>query len=634
MSKLFLFFIFYFTYQFTQAQNSIVGDGFGGRLWYNPYNYAVGSYSGHTVCGPERSLYSWGLGPMGDSVGTPISNVIYKAVGIDSVMYYTTGYVMAAIRSDNSGWYWDGSNIVGAPSSIYYPQKVIDRVIFVDAGGDMVSYVKKDGTVWSLGANYYGQFGNGQTSFAFDSIPRKMIGMNTAVRTACGYGNMYVLTSAGEVYASGLSDYIGNNNPSGIYDSIPQKVNNLQNIVDIKAVSGTIAALDQNGNVWTWGTVGSLGYTDTTNIVIPKKIPNLNNIIAKSGACDGNHFLALYKDSNLFAWGGNSYGNCGLIDTNNGNIDSATFVTSDVIDILAGETFSYIIKSDESLWATGSSLNTSIWLNLSDTSRFVFTKLNPTGVPFNLCLPKPNNSINANFTSSKDTICQNECIDFKTKNIFNANYQWFFTGGSIANTTVQNPENVCYASVGNYTATLIVTLNGISDTAIKTITVLPLPNALSNGNTSICIGETVLLSAIISNNNYLWSNGETSSSITFTPTSNQTINLIVFNNYCADTSSIQVNVDSCFVLQFPNAFSPNGDGDNDEFLPIKINNVNIEKYSFSIFDRFGSLIFYTDNAKNGWSGNKCDIGTYFYICKYKLKNKPESLLKGDVMLVR
>ncbi|PJA08167.1 MAG: hypothetical protein COX70_04385, partial [Flavobacteriales bacterium CG_4_10_14_0_2_um_filter_32_8] len=54
---------------------------------------------------------------------------------------------------------------------------------------------------------------------------------------------------------------------------------------------------------------------------------------------------------------------------------------TDVIDIMAGETFSYIVKSDGTLWAAGYSNGFSIWLNLPDTSSEVFIQLDPSQVP-------------------------------------------------------------------------------------------------------------------------------------------------------------------------------------------------------------------------------------------------------------
>lgn len=54
---------------------------------------------------------------------------------------------------------------------------------------------------------------------------------------------------------------------------------------------------------------------------------------------------------------------------------------------MAGESFSYIVKTDGTLWATGSSNGGSIWMNLTNTQRNVFTQINPQIAPMNLCKP-------------------------------------------------------------------------------------------------------------------------------------------------------------------------------------------------------------------------------------------------------
>ena len=65
-----------------------------------------------------------------------------------------------------------------------------------------------------------------------------------------------------------------------------------------------------------------------------------------------------------------------------------------MVDIFAGENFSYLIKSDNTLWATGRGIGGpslgygSIWMNLPNIPRNVFTQINPTIAPMNLCAPK------------------------------------------------------------------------------------------------------------------------------------------------------------------------------------------------------------------------------------------------------
>lgn len=51
-------FLFIFPCYNLTAQNSMTGDGFGGRGWYSAQNYQVAFYTGYTICGDNKQLYS------------------------------------------------------------------------------------------------------------------------------------------------------------------------------------------------------------------------------------------------------------------------------------------------------------------------------------------------------------------------------------------------------------------------------------------------------------------------------------------------------------------------------------------------------------------------------------------------
>jgi gliding motility-associated-like protein len=77
-------------------------------------------------------------------------------------------------------------------------------------------------------------------------------------------------------------------------------------------------------------------------------------------------------------------------------------------------------------------------------------------------------------------------------------------------------------------------------------------------------------------------------------------------------------MDNCPYYLLPNAFTPNGDGDNEMFKPINLR--FIAKVDFKVFNRWGQLVFETDNPLLNWDGKntKGDVladGTYFYTCK-------------------
>lgn len=75
---------------------------------------------------------------------------------------------------------------------------------------------------------------------------------------------------------------------------------------------------------------------------------------------------------------------------------------------------------------------------------------------------------------------------------------------------------------------------------------------------------------------------------------------LVKNQYgCSDSAYRVIDVKPSFVIYVPNAFTPNGDGLNDGF---QAKGVGIEKFEMQIYDRWGHLIFETDDINKVWDG--------------------------------
>lgn len=81
-----------------------------------------------------------------------------------------------------------------------------------------------------------------------------------------------------------------------------------------------------------------------------------------------------------------------------------------------------------------------------------------------------------------------------------------------------------------------------SDTANITITVKPAPTVTISGQSSVCEGKSTTLQADGNGTTYLWSTGETNSSISVNPVLNTSYSVTVFNGSCMDTSTTQVTV--------------------------------------------------------------------------------------------
>lgn len=107
---------------------------------------------------------------------------------------------------------------------------------------------------------------------------------------------------------------------------------------------------------------------------------------------------------------------------------------------------------------------------------------------------------------------------------------------------------------------------------------------------------------------------------------------------CTGEVTGEVKENFCCSIWLPNAFSPNQDGNNDEFKAIA--NRSIPKYEMGIFNRWGQRIFYTASYSKGWdgtseNGSPVDAGTYFYRIKYTCeKGKQEVSYQGDITLIR
>ena len=91
---------------------------------------------------------------------------------------------------------------------------------------------------------------------------------------------------------------------------------------------------------------------------------------------------------------------------------------------------------------------------------------------------------------------------------------------------------------------------------------------------------------------------------------------IVDANGCESTLDFDV-IERFPKIFIPNAFSPNNDGQNDEFKPVTDCSL---QYSMQIFNKWGEIIFSTEDITKGWDGRykgkKVQDGQYSYIIFY------------------
>jgi len=150
--------------------------------------------------------------------------------------------------------------------------------------------------------------------------------------------------------------------------------------------------------------------------------------------------------------------------------------------------------------------------------------------------------------------------------------------------------------------------NGCIQTSSLQIGALPdlqvqVANTILPCNAESITLEVFALSGDDGNLRFLWDNGETAAQ-RIVDTAGE-YRLTAINNCDTLVQTITVayegNPDDT-PIYVPNAFSPNGDGINDEFKVYSSSEVLVQSFELMIFDRWGNQLFHTKDVETGWNG--------------------------------
>ena len=147
---------------------------------------------------------------------------------------------------------------------------------------------------------------------------------------------------------------------------------------------------------------------------------------------------------------------------------------------------------------------------------------------------------------------------------------------------------------------------------------------------------------------FQWSNPDSLSCTdclnpSFSTSQNEELQLTVIDTLgCLSTDILNITIDEKVNIFFPNIFTPNDDGNNDELTIYLSDGINAI-FDLRIFDRWGNLVLFrpqiSDNTTNFmWDGNVNGIpaeqGVYVYVAKLLLQNGQEQLISGNFTLLR
>jgi len=226
-----------------------------GTVWSVGYNY-------YGQLGTNNTL----------SVSTPVQmNNISGAIDISAGGYHTV-----ILKEDGTIWSV-GNNLQGqlgdgGLTSRKLPvqmQGISGGVADISAGGLHTTILKNDGTVWSVGDNYYGQLGDGTTLDR--KTPVQMIYYSGAVGISAGDNSTTILYRDGIVRSAGLNTNGQLGDGTTTNRSYPALMKDTSDVIGISAGSFHTVMLKSDGTVWSVGgnNNGQLGDGTTTDRYTP-----------------------------------------------------------------------------------------------------------------------------------------------------------------------------------------------------------------------------------------------------------------------------------------------------------------------------------------------------------------------------
>lgn len=264
-------------------------------------------------------------------------------------------------------------------------------------------------------------------------------------------------------------------------------------------------------------------------------------------------------------------------------------------------------------------------------------------------------------TTAGSTACAPGAISFIDNSVSgNPNDQlntWLWNFGDGTTSNQQNPTHV-YTTPGTYVVNLTVTTDAgctnNNTTSPLTVTLNPVPNAsfIVNSN-HLNIPFDILQCSNQSTGaiSYVWNFGDGATSTAINPKHLYSnlgtfdVELIATNQFgCKDTAELKVT--TVTEIKIPTAFTPNENGPtsgnydinsltNDIFFPYTS---GVNKFHFTIFNRWGELIFESFDLKQGWDGyyrgKLCQEGVYVWKIDLEWENGRTFTKVGDVTLLR
>lgn len=455
-------------------------------------------------------------------------------------------------------------------------------------------------------------------AWSVGTTPQQFIVQVVNAATGCRASDTTLITGLvvdDAILLTGKKDYC-NGDPAGGVLTVNSSLAAVQWYNGNAAIPGATAASYQplaTGNYW--AQVSNFGCTDST-LTIPFNIyaiPVAGFTASSDTGCVTNNSFTFTNNSAVSDGSAMSY----LWQFSDGTTQTIT----DAVKTFSA-TGTYTVR-----------LITTTGTGCADTSAYSTIHIMPNG--------------KANFTW--DSVCVDRPMQYLNLSNENGsplvNYSWSLQDGN-PDVLVKDPPSVTYSTAGTIDVILRLTTLGCEaypDSIVKKVQVnkpergiryrdITVPQGAKKFiNVRDTVGNTYLWQPQVQLNNYYARFAE------FTAVNDVLYTITITDPHtCITVDTLQMLVLKKPGYYLPTAFTPNGDGLNDIVRPYLVGMKSLK--SFSIFNRWGNLIFYSTKEGEGWDGKSKGIaqdgGVYVWMLEFYTTDNKLVTEKGTITLIR
>jgi alpha-tubulin suppressor-like RCC1 family protein len=326
---------------------------------------AIDAGYAHTIAlASDGTLWAWGwnafdqLG-LGDTNNRLLPNPVGTDTDWDRIACGDLHNL--ALKNNRTLWSWgsNGTGQLGMGDTEYNnPEPLLvgtENDWAEIAGGSNFSFaIKTDGTLWSCGANDFGQLGLGDTELR--TTLNLIVTETDWSIVKAGERHTIALKIDSTIWSWG-NNWFGE---LGLGDNGEETERKTPTQVGTDSNWGTVGrggyhslAIKTNGTIWSWGTCGygQLGLGDSIGRNTPSQIGTDSNWSLVTGG--EMHTIALKTNDTIWGWGFNGFGQLGLGDNANRNTPSQTGTETDWSTIATGGNHTIALKTDGIIWLWG-----------------------------------------------------------------------------------------------------------------------------------------------------------------------------------------------------------------------------------------------------------------------------------------